>query len=162
MFAHLSRRIRMSYCSHSPAGIHRPSVRLPVRSSVCPSVHTFEQLLLWNFWANSFKRYVEPSVKEGLKICTNGRGPLIKMANIYVVRILKNLLLQNRKSFEAESWYTESGTQGLPNLFKWWSKVDLWPSFTTGSNLLPIHLYGERVENLFFFFFFFFFFFKIY
>ena len=27
-----------------------------------------------------FKLPVEPSVKKGLKICTNGHGPLIKMA----------------------------------------------------------------------------------
>ena len=31
---------------------------------------------------------------------------------------LKNLFLQNQESFEAESLYIASGTQGLPNLFR--------------------------------------------
>ena len=37
--AHLSWRLRMSYCDHSPS----------IRSS---SIHSFERLLLWNPWAN--------------------------------------------------------------------------------------------------------------
>ena len=34
---------------------------------------------------------------------------------------LKNPLLRNQESFEAESWYIAYGTQGLPSLFTWWS-----------------------------------------
>ena len=30
---------------------------------------------------------------------------------------LKNLILQNQESYEAESWYIVLGTQGLPNIF---------------------------------------------
>ena len=71
---------------------------------------------------------MEPSVKGGgeggggLKTCTNGHGPLIKMASAPIYgKILKNLLLQNQEfeeSFKAESWYTALWTQELPNLFK--------------------------------------------
>ena len=32
-----------------------------------------------------------------------------------MVKTLKNLLLKNQESFEAASWYTASGTQGLPS-----------------------------------------------
>ena len=46
------------------------------RPSVRPSVHLpFEQLLLCNHWASSFKFHVEPCVKGGFKIYTNGYGP---------------------------------------------------------------------------------------
>ena len=31
-----------------------------------------------------------------------------------MVKTLKNFLLQNQESFEAESWYIASGMQGLP------------------------------------------------
>ena len=43
--------------------VRRPSARL--------SVHTFERLL----WNPGPKIFVEPCVKEGLKICKNDRGP---------------------------------------------------------------------------------------
>ena len=53
------------------------------------------------------------------KICSNGHGLLIKMASvpIYGKNTIKNLLLQNQKSFMAESWCIAAETQGLPNLF---------------------------------------------
>ena len=43
----------------------------------------------------------------------------------YMVKILKNLLLQNQKADDLESWYAALGAQVLPNLFKWWPWVDL-------------------------------------
>ena len=61
--------------------------------------------------------HVEPSVKGGLKICSNGQGLLIKMATM-PIKTLKNLHLQNPESFGAEPWYNASGTHGLPSLFK--------------------------------------------
>ena len=49
-------------------------------------------------------------------------GPLSlnKMAAlpIYGNKTLKNNFLQNQESFEADSWYIASGTQGLSGLFK--------------------------------------------
>ena len=38
---------------------------------------------------------------------------------------LKNYLLRNQKADDLETWYAASGTQVLPNSFKWWSWVDI-------------------------------------
>ena len=91
-------------------------------SSVCPSVHTFERPPLKPLGQYFFKIHVQPSVyKRGLKICTNGHGPLIKMEPCpYMVKTPKNLLLQNQESFKTESQYIALLTQGLPSVFKWW------------------------------------------
>ena len=43
----------------------------------------------------------------------------------YMVKTFKNLLLQNRKSYDLETWFAASGTQALQSLYKWWSWVDL-------------------------------------
>ena len=51
-------------------------------------------------------------------MCSNGQGPLIKMAAMPIYgKTLKSLLLQNQESFGAESWYTTSRAQGLPTSF---------------------------------------------
>ena len=66
--AHLSGRLRMSYCDHSPS--IRPSVHL--------SVHPFTPLNDFSSETpgpNFFKLHVELCVKGELKICTNGHGP---------------------------------------------------------------------------------------
>ena len=73
-----------------------------------------------------------------------------------MVKTLKNLLLQNQESFEAESWYIALLSQIL--LFV---QVDdrrltfdlLWQGQICRDST---HLYGEKVEKSFFFFFFFF------
>ena len=38
----------------------------------------------------------------------------------YIVKPLRNLLLQNRESFGAKYWYKAFGAQGLPSWSKWW------------------------------------------
>ena len=43
----------------------------------------------------------------------------------YMVKTLKNILLQNQKADNLEPWYAASGAQVLPSLFKWWPWVDL-------------------------------------
>ena len=45
-----------------------------------------------------------------------------------MVKALKIIILQNQESFEVEFWYMyiASGMWGLPNLFKWWSWINLW------------------------------------
>ena len=43
----------------------------------------------------------------------------------YMVKNLKIFLLQNQKVDDLETWYAASGARVLPNLFKWWSWVDL-------------------------------------
>ena len=57
-----------------------------------------------------FKFRVEPSVKGGLKICTNAHGLYLKWPlAAYMVKTLKNSFLQNQESFEAEPWYIAFG-----------------------------------------------------
>ena len=43
----------------------------------------------------------------------------------YMVKTLKNLLLQNQKAYDLETWYAASGARVLPSLFKWWRWFDL-------------------------------------
>ena len=57
--AHLSQRVRMSYCDHSP------SVVLPFTP-----LNDFSETP----GPNVFRLHVEPSVKGGLKIYTNGQS----------------------------------------------------------------------------------------
>ena len=42
----------------------------------------------------------------------------------YMVKTLKNFLLQNQKTDDLESWYAASGAWELWSLFKWWLWVD--------------------------------------
>ena len=67
----------MSYCDHLPSVIHPSSVRpftsLNDFSSVTP-------------WPILFKLHVEPCVKGGLKIYTNGHGLFIRMAAMPIYR----------------------------------------------------------------------------
>ena len=42
-----------------------------------------------------------------------------------MVKTFKNLLLQNQKSYDLETWHVALGTQALQNLYKWWPWVDL-------------------------------------
>ena len=104
--------LKMSYCDLFPSVVRRrPSV---VRPSTLLNDFSSE-----NPGPIFFKLHVEPSVKEVLKICSNGHGPLIKIAAIPIYgKILKNLLLQNQESFKVQSWYIASWTQGLLNLSK--------------------------------------------
>ena len=54
-------------------------------TAVLPPVHTFERLL-WNPWANVLQTSCGAFCQRGLKIYTNGHGPLIKMAAVPVWR----------------------------------------------------------------------------
>ena len=68
---HQSLRLRMSYCDHLPSVVVRPS---------STPLNNFSETLGPVF----FKLHVEPSVKGGLKIYTNGHSPLIKMTTMPV------------------------------------------------------------------------------
>ena len=59
-----------------------------------------------------FKLHMEPSVKGGLKICTNGHVPLIMPK--YGKKKTLNLLLLNQESLKAESWYIALWSQDQP------------------------------------------------
>ena len=54
------------------------------------------------------KFYVEPPWEGGTKVCINGPGHMTKMAAIFMVKTLKNLLLQNRLADFHETWYVPS------------------------------------------------------
>ena len=43
----------------------------------------------------------------------------------YMVKTFKNLLLQNQKSYDFETWHVALGTQALQSLYKWWPWIDL-------------------------------------
>ena len=71
----------------------------------------------------------------------------------YMVKTFKNLLLQNRGCFGAESLHKSSGTGGLSKLLKWWLYIEVWSLYgeVKFASLCicmgTIHLYGTSVEN---------------
>ena len=104
--AHLSRRLRMSYCDHlSSVIVSRPSTLLNDFSSEIP-------------WPFVFKLHMEPAVKGGLKFCSNCYGPLIIMTVMPTHGKSIKSFLQNQENFEAESCNIATRIQGLSNLFK--------------------------------------------
>ena len=59
-------------------------------------------------------------------MCINCLGHMTKMAAMPIYgKNLKNLLLQNQKSYDLETWHVASGTQALQSLYKWLPWVDL-------------------------------------
>ena len=65
------------------------------------------------------KFYVEPPWEGGTKVYINGPGHMTKMAAMPIYgKNLKNLLLQNHKSYDLETWHVASGTQALQSLYK--------------------------------------------
>ena len=70
-------------------------------------------------WPNKAKFYVEPPWEGGTKVCINGPGHMTKMAAMPICgKNLKNLPLQNQKSYDLETWHVASGTQALQSLYK--------------------------------------------
>ena len=67
----------MRYCDHLPSVV-RPSTTLNDFFSVTPG-------------SIFFRLHVEPYVKGGLKICTNGQGLLIKMVAMPIHVYGKNI-----------------------------------------------------------------------
>ena len=47
-----------------------------------------------------------------------------------------------------ETWYTLSGTQAQPNLFKWWPYIDIWLFLCKGQLWFLILLYGKMLDYL--------------
>ena len=65
------------------------------------------------------KFYVEPPWEGGTKVCINGPGHMTKMAAMPIYgKTFKNLLLQNQKSYDLETWHVALGTQALQSLYK--------------------------------------------
>ena len=65
------------------------------------------------------KFHVEPPWDGGTKVCSNGLGHMTKMAAMSIYgKTLKNLLLQNQKADDPQSWNAALGARVLPSLFK--------------------------------------------
>ena len=94
-----------------PASVRPSSVRLFTFSNVFSSETA---------WPIKAKFYVEPPWEEGTKVYIYGPGHMTKMAAmpIYMVKTLKNLLLQNQMSYNLETWHVAPGTQALQSLYK--------------------------------------------
>ena len=79
----------------------------------------FKHLLHWNRLANQSQILCGASLGRG-------NDSLYKWPpRPYMVKTFKNLLLQNRKSYDIEIWHAASGIQVLQSLNKWWPWVDL-------------------------------------
>ena len=100
----------------------------------------FKRLLHWSLWANVAQILCRASLGQGKERLLkwlwfiDQDGPPPPPPPPYMVKILKNLLLQNRRCLGAESLHKSSGTGGLPKLLKWWSyiKFDLWSLLGAG------------------------------
>ena len=67
----------------------------------------------------SVKFHMEPPWDVGMKVCSTGPGHMTKMATMPIYgKNIKNLLLQNQKADDLETWYASSGARILPSLFK--------------------------------------------
>ena len=65
------------------------------------------------------KFHVEPPWDGGTKVCSNGPVHMTNMAAMPIYgKNLKNLLLQNQKAGDLESWCAALGARVVPNLFK--------------------------------------------
>ena len=107
--AHLSRRLNGELIGYP--WIRRPSVVRPFTFS-----NVFSSETVWPIIA---KFYVEPPWEGGTKVYINGPGHMTKMAAMPIYgKTLKNLLLQNQKSYDLETWHVASGTQALQSLYK--------------------------------------------
>ena len=55
-----------------------------------------------------------------MKVYINGQGHMTKMAAMAInsKKNFKNLLLQNQKAYDFETWYEASGREALQSLYK--------------------------------------------
>ena len=61
-----------------------------------------------------------------MKVCINGQGHMAKKATMAInSKNLYNLLLQNQKAYDFETWHEASGNRALQNLHKSWSLDNL-------------------------------------
>ena len=94
------------------------SIRCPWSVVCCPFTisNIFSSETAWPFKA---KFYVEPPWEGGTKVYINGPGHMTKLAAMPIYgKTFKNLLLQNQKSYDLETWHEASGNQGLQSLYK--------------------------------------------
>ena len=78
--------------------------------------------LLWNHLANQCQISYESSLGSGKEsLCKWYRSH--DQAGPYMVKTFKNLLLQNQKSYDLETWHIALGAHALQSLYKWWPWV---------------------------------------
>ena len=105
--AHLSRRLIGELIGYLWSGVRRCCRR----RRRCPP---FSNVFSETAWPIKAKFYVEPPWEGGTKVCINGLGHMTKMAATPIYgKNLKNLLLQNQKSYDLETWHVASGTQAF-------------------------------------------------
>ena len=51
-----------------------------------------------------------------MKVCINGQGHMTKVAAM-AIKTFKNLLLQNQKAFDFETWHEASSNGALQSLY---------------------------------------------
>ena len=110
--AHLSQRLIGELIVYPCSGVRRRRrrCRRPPFSNVFSSETT---------WTIKAKFYVESPWEGGTKLYINGPGHMTKMAARPIYgKLLKNLLFQNQKSYDLETWHVASGTQALQSLYK--------------------------------------------
>ena len=111
---HLSQRLIGELIGYPWSGVRRLSSVVVVRPSTISNVFSSKTA-----WPIKAKFYAEPPWQGGKKIYINSPGQMTKMAaSLYIVKIFKNLLLQNQKSYDLETWHVASGTQALQSLYK--------------------------------------------
>ena len=55
----------------------------------------------------------------GMKVYINGQGHMTKMAAMAIIaKTFKNLLRQNQKAYDFETWCEASGNEALQRLYK--------------------------------------------
>ena len=85
----------------------------------CMCVNIFKRLLLRTTGPLEAKFHMESPCNGRMKVCSNGPGHMTKMAAMPIYgKNLKNLLLQNQRADDLETWYAASGARVLPSLFK--------------------------------------------
>ena len=106
--AHLSRWLIGELIVYPCSGVRRRRCRPP-----------FSKISSETDWPIKAKFYVEPPWEGGTKVYMNRSGHMAKMAAMPIYGInLKNLLLQNRKSYDLEIWHVVLWTQALQSLYK--------------------------------------------
>ena len=106
---------QLEFCSPEPSGSKGAISLAFIVVVVVVIVNNVQTSPLKPLGQSNAKFYVEPS-REGVTKChINVPGHLIKMADIpiYDKKTFKNLLLQNEKSYDLETWHVASVSQVL-------------------------------------------------
>ena len=102
-------------------------------------------------WPINAKFHVEPSWEVGKKVYINGTGHMTKMAaNPIMVKTFKNLLLQNQKFYDIETWHIALEAQALQSLYINDDPGLTLTYFTARSNWVTCTLNGKNFTKSFY------------